>query len=193
MNCRKVSKGGAEALLLIAYPENGTVILRQSLEGGFFTKFVLTDGMKAPEIIDSIGGKYLDGAFGTAPEPVASPAKKMFDDAYAAKFGAENVKPYNDTAYDATYILALAAAKAGSTDPVKVRGALRAVANPPGIKVGPQEYAKAVKLLSEGKEIDYTGAAGSQDFDEVGDVPGTFGHWEITGAKIVNVKVFEPK
>ncbi len=30
-----------------------------------------------------------------------------------------------------------------------------------------------------GKDIDYIGAAGSQDFDRAGDVPGDIAHWEV--------------
>jgi len=52
----QVSEGGA-ALLLIGYPENGQTILRQALEGGYFTEFVFTDGMKSPEIIENLGLK----------------------------------------------------------------------------------------------------------------------------------------
>jgi ABC-type branched-subunit amino acid transport system substrate-binding protein len=118
-------------------------------------------------------------------------AKKLEE--YEKKFGELPPKPFIDSAYDATYLLALAAEKAGSNDPQAIRDALRSVANPPGTKVGPGEFGKARNLLAKGEEIDYEGASGSQDFDAVGDVPGTFAHWEIQDGKIVTVKVFEPK
>ncbi len=190
----KAAGAGGEALVLIGYPENGITILRQALEEGYFSKFIFGDGMKAPEIIDAIGAQYLDGSSGTAPQAMSdSEPAQHFAKAYAAKFGDKTDKPYHDTAYDATYVLALAIEKAGKADGKMVRDALREVASAPGEKVFPGEWAKAKKLIAEGKDIDYVGASGSIDFDSVGDVAGTFAHWMIENGQIVTKKVFEPK
>ena len=56
----------------------------------------------------------------------------------------------------------------------------------------PGEWEKAMELIENGEDIDYRGASGSIDFDDNGDVGGTFAHWEIRGGKIETVKVFEP-
>ncbi len=189
----KAASGGAQALLLIGYPENGVTILRQALEEGYFRKFVFTDGLKAPEIIDAIGAKYLDGSFGTAPQAMTdTPAAQRYLAAYKKQYGQVPPKPFIDTSYDATYMLALAAQKAGSTNGKAIRDALRSVCNPPGEKILPGQWAKAVKLLAKGKDIDYVGASGSVDLDKNGDVSGTFAHWMIKNGKIVTVNVFEP-
>ena len=180
-----------QALVVIGYPESGSVILRQALEGGYFTRFVFTDGMKAPEIIDRIGARILEGAFGTVPQSPDTEGLRVFREAYAAEYGDLPPKPYYDTAYDATMVIALAAQKAGSTDPKAIRDNLRDVANPPGEVILPGEWAKAVKLLADGEDINYEGASGSVDFDENGDVPGTIGHWEIQDGKIVDVKLIQ--
>ncbi|MDX1592881.1 MAG: ABC transporter substrate-binding protein [Gammaproteobacteria bacterium] len=191
---QQASDGDPEALVLIGYPENGQTILRQALEGGYFSRFIFTDGLKAPELIDAIGAQYLNGTFGTAPQARAdTPAAQHFKSAYEKRFGELPPKPFIDSAYDATYLLALAAEKAGSNDPMAIRDALRSVAAPPGTKVGPGEFGKARDLLAKGEEINYEGASGSQDFDANGDVPGTFAHWEIRDGEIVTITVFEPK
>jgi ABC-type branched-subunit amino acid transport system substrate-binding protein len=180
-----------QALVVIGYPESGSVILRQALEGGYFTRFVFTDGMKAPEIIERIGSRILEGAFGTVPQSADTQGLRLFREAYMAEYGELPAKPYYDTAYDAAFVIALAAQKAGSTNRVAIRDNLRAVANPPGEVVLPGEWEKAVKLLADGEDINYEGASGSVDFDENGDVPGTIGHWEIQDGKIVDVKLIE--
>ncbi|MBF0247183.1 MAG: ABC transporter substrate-binding protein [Alphaproteobacteria bacterium] len=187
---QKAASGGATHLVLIAYPESGIPILKQSLEGGYFMKFVFSDGMKANDIVDAIGAEYLDGAFGTTAES-AGDAAKIYQAAFEAKYGPTE-KPYSDTAYDATMILALAAAKAGSSDPKAIRDALRDVANAPGEAVLPGEFAKGVQLLKAGKDIDYVGASGPVDFDANGDVSGTFAHWVIENGRFVTKKVFVP-
>lgn len=184
---------GAEALVLIGYPENGITILRQALEEGFFNRFIFTDGMKAPEIIDAIGAAYLAGAIGTVPMALTdTPGAERFVAAYEARFGDLPPKPFIDTAYDATMLLALAAEQAGSADPAAVQAALRTVANAPGTEVYPGDWAEAVALIAAGEDINYVGASGSLEFDASGDVSGTFGHWAIEGGEIVTVKVFEP-
>ncbi|GAB6053576.1 ABC transporter substrate-binding protein [Magnetospira thiophila] len=189
---QKAAKGAPEALMLVGYPENGTTIIRQALEGAMFNKFVFTDGLKAPEIIDNIGAEYLNGSFGTAPESLGE-AGEIVREAYKAKFGELPPKPYIDSSYDAVMLIALAAEKAGSTDSKAIRDALRFVANPPGAPILPGEFAKAVALLKNGEDIDYVGASGPVNFDANGDVAGTYAHWEIQDGKIVTVKVFEPK
>jgi len=183
---QRLKGGDAEALVVVAYPENGTVILKQSLEGGYFDKFIFTDGMKAPEIVEQIGADYVNGSYGSVPQSAESEGLTRFQDAYKAKHGEIPPLPYIDTAYDATILIALAAVKAGSNDRTAIRDALRDVASAPGEKVGPGDYAKAVELLKAGKDINYEGAAGSQDFDENGDVPGTIGMWSFEDGKIVD-------
>lgn len=190
---QRAKTDGAEALLLIAYPENGIVILKQSLEGGYFDKFIFTDGMKAPEVVEQIGADYVNGSYGTVPQSPESAALTKFQDAYKAKYGEVPPLPYIDTAYDATMLIALAAAKAGSSDRTAIRDALRDVASAPGEVVGPGDYAKAIELIKAGTDINYEGAAGSQDFDKNGDVPGTIGMWSFEDGKIVDGGLIEIK
>lgn len=188
----QLAGGDAQALVVIGYPENGTTILRQSLEEGFFQKFIFTDGMKAPEIIEAIGAQYLNGSIGTVSQALTdTDAYQRFASAHEKQFGQLPPKPYIDTAYDATMVLLLAIEKAGTTDGKAVRDALHQVANPPGTQVLPGEWAKAKELLAKGEDIDYVGASGSVNFDENGDVSGTFGKWVIEDGEIKTVKVFE--
>lgn len=181
-----------EALVLIAYPGDGVPIIRQALEEGLFDQFVFTDGMKSTELTEAIG-PHLDGMLGTAPEAISdSQAALRFREAYSAKFGELPPRPYIDTGYDALYLLALAIEQAGSTDGTAIRDALHTVANPPGEEILPGDWAKAKALIGEGRDVNYEGAAGSQNFDESGDVPGTFGIWRIEGGEIRTVRIVEP-
>lgn len=190
---RRASRDGAEALVLIGYPENGQVVLRQALEGGVFDQFIFTDGMKAPEIIDAIGAQYLNGSFGTAPEArEGTTGAAHFQSAYEEMYGEVPPQPFMDSAYDAVYLLALAAQRAGSLDGAAIRDNLRDVANPPGETIHPGEWEKALDLLADGQDINYEGASGSVNLDDKGDVPGTFAHWVIEDGEIRTIRVFEP-
>ena len=151
----------------------------------------IADGMKASEVIAALGAKAMEGAFGTAPQGLGE-AAAAFRKAYDAKHK-DAPKPYVDAAYDAAVLIGLAALRAKSSQPKMIRDSLRAVANPPGEKVLPGEFAKAKKLIEAGQDIDYVGAAGPQNFDAAGDVTGSYAHWEIKGGAFVTIKVFEVK
>lgn len=186
-----VSADDPEALLLIAYPDDGgLLILRQSLEEGFFERFVFTDGMKATQVASDFG-EFVEGAFGTAPKAAESAEAEAFATAYREAFGELPPLPFIDSAYDATMLLMLAAQHAGAADGEAIRDSLREVANAPGEPVGPGEFARAKELLAAGEAIDYEGAAGSHEFDENGDVAGSYEHWVITGGQLETVAIVE--
>jgi ABC-type branched-subunit amino acid transport system substrate-binding protein len=154
---------------------------------------VFTDGLKAPEVIDALGADALAGSFGTAPQALTdSTAAQNFESAYKEEYGKVPPKPFIDTAYDATYVLAMAAEAADSTKSKAVRDALRDVANPPGKEILPGEWDKARTALANDNEVDYTGASGAITLDDAGDVSGTFAHWAIQDGQIETVKVFKP-
>ena len=48
------------------------------------------------------------------------------------------------------------------------------MATAPGEVVGPADWAKAVALVKAGKDVNYEGAGGNQDFDANGDVAGLY-------------------
>jgi ABC-type branched-subunit amino acid transport system substrate-binding protein len=164
--------------------------MRQALELGFKGKFLLADGMKAPEVVKNVGAQYLKETFGTAPGAKDSAAKTRFLDAYTARFGEKPPKPYIDNGYDAIAVIALAIQQAKSSDPKAIREAIAQVANPPGETIEPGEFEKALQLLAQGKKINYRGASGEIDFDQYGDVVSPIEVWKIDqGGNIVTVRV----
>ncbi len=171
-----LSQGGPEALVLFAYyGSSGIAIIRNSLENGLFNKFYAADGMFDVSVIEQIGADNLrDRLWITqAASDPDDASYKAFADAYKAA-GGDPDAPYAAHGYDVTFLMALAIEKAGSADRSRIPAALRAVAGPTGEVVRPGEWAKAKKLIAEGKDINYQGAAGVHDFDKNGDVTGLF-------------------
>ena len=102
--------------------------------------------------------------------------------------------PFTSETYDAAVLIALAAAKAGTTtDSTAIRDALRSVANPPGQVVGPgvAGIMKALELIAAGEDINYEGAAGTVDFDDNGDVVGYIEVWQVKDGEIISTGRFE--
>ena len=89
---------------------------------------------------------------------------------------------YVAEAYDATIALALAAQAAGDVDGATMRDRLRAIGSAPGevVIAGPEGIASALRILSEGGEIDYEGASATMDWDDNGDLRrGHIGVWRF--------------
>ncbi|WP_073435426.1 ABC transporter substrate-binding protein [Halomonas cupida] len=167
-----LSATGAPTLVVLAYADtSGQTVLRQAYESGVFTQYVGADGMVSDSIIEAIGADVLNGMIATRPGSPDLPGT----DLYAEQARAEGYDPsavFAPQAYDAAFLLALAIQKNGSADREGVSEALRSVSSPPGEVILPGEWEKAVGLLADGQDINYEGAAGTQDFDENGDVPG---------------------
>lgn len=188
-----MATSGADALVVIAYAGgSGAKIVKQSLENGFFDRFIGTDGLRDDLLIKQVGADALANSFFSAPtspadNPVAGPFHKRFDETY----GEGSDKPFVDQAYDATMLIALAIEKAGSTDRTAIRDALREVANAPGEVVVPGEWDKAVKLIADGKDINYEGVSGQHEFDKAGDVSGYIGKFIVKGDSYEQIAIFE--
>jgi branched-chain amino acid transport system substrate-binding protein len=169
--------GDAQALAVFAYyGGSGIAILRNSLENELFDQFVGAEGMLEQSVIDSIGADALRDRIGLTQtsSDVEAPSYIAFADAFTAA-GHDPAAPYSTHGYDATFLLALAIEKAGAADRSLISAALREVANAPGEIIRPGEWAKAKALIAAGTDINYEGATGANEFDERGEVAGTFG------------------
>jgi ABC-type branched-subunit amino acid transport system substrate-binding protein len=143
---------------------------------------------------EAVGVEFLEGTYGTSAGSPASAVRQAFEDSYVEAFAVVPPLPYLDTTYDAVVLICLAAEKAGTTtDSLAIRDALREVANPPGVVVGPgvEGIRQALELIQDGEDINYEGAGGSQDFDENGDVISTIEIWKIENGEIVSTDRYE--
>ncbi len=191
----KATEGNPDVLVTVSYPGQAEIYLREALEGDYADTFLFVDGVKSDDMVQAIGGGKLDGTLGTAPGAPDSPDRQAFYNAYTLTFGVDAPQePYLAETYDAVVLIALAAAKAGTTtDSVAIRDALRDVANPPGEVVGPglAGIQKALSLIASGQDINYEGASGPVDFDENGDVSGPIEVWTVEGDAVKSTGRFE--
>ncbi len=183
--------GSPDVLVAISYPESMSVYLREAIEADAVENFLFSDGGRSPDLFAELGWSSFEGFRGTSAGAPETEAGASFDAAYEAAFGSLPSLPYLREIYDAIYLIALAAEAADSVDPAAMRDVLRDVANPEGEIVGPgtEGFAAAVQLLADGTDIDYEGAAGSQNLDENGDnLTGTIVIWAIQGEEVVVVE-----
>ena len=186
-----LASSGAETLVVLAYADgSGQTILRQAAESGDFTQFVGGDGMVGDKLIEAVGAKNLKGLIATKPGTPDIPGAGIYNK-LATDAGQDPNAVFAAQAYDAAFLLALAIEKNGKADRAGINKALRSVSSAPGEVILPGEWAKALKLLKAGKDINYEGASGSHEFDSNGDVPGVIVEMGIAGNSFVEKGVLK--
>ena len=179
----QVFKGSPDAVLLVAYPETGSLILKSAQELGLLdgrTKIIATDGMKEANIAELVGknsqGQFIaTGILGTA-SSAGGPALDAFQKRYRQAFN-RDPSVYDPNTWDAAALLALAAEAAKKTTGPALRDQLQTVANAPGQEV--TDVCEALALLRDGKPINYQGASGTVDLNSQGDVTGRYDIWTV--------------
>jgi branched-chain amino acid transport system substrate-binding protein len=108
-------------------------IAKQARESGIKATLLGGDGWNDPRLFDAgaeaLDGSYITGLF-SANDPGAQVRKFAAD--YAARFGGQP-DPQAALAYDATKLVADALARAGASDPAKLRDAIAQTANYNGL------------------------------------------------------------
>jgi ABC-type branched-subunit amino acid transport system substrate-binding protein len=181
--------GTPDGLYLISYPVDGATIARQWISQGGTPKFLLNDGMNSPDFITSVGAKYLDDAYGTSSGTNPTASTDYFMKNYKEFSGIEPSNPAADRSYDAGAIVGLAIAQAGKSGSIAIKDAINQVLDPKGevIHAGKDEFAKALKLIKDGKPIKYEGVIGPVSFDQYGDITGPFRLWRIQKGEVTTV------
>ena len=180
-----LAAAGGEVLIVAGYlDQGGKGMIQAALDSGAFDKFILPDGMVGESLTDNFGDA-LDGSIGTNPG-TDSPGAGMLAELAQGK-GFKGDDPYVPECYDASALLLLAMHSAGSTDSAVYKDHILKVANAPGEKIFPGELAKALKILSDGGEIDYVGGS-AVELIEPGEAAGSFRETVIEGGQWTTVQ-----
>lgn len=175
----QLAASGSQDLVILAYANSsGHTVLQQAAESGDFTAYFGGDGMIGDTLTAGIDAAAIDGFTATRAGAPSGAGTDAFN-AVAKAAGVDPEGTYVPQAYDAAFLLGLAIEKNGSASREGLSAALREVASPPGEKILPGEWKKAVELIKAGKDIDYEGAGGALDFDKAGDVDGIINYLVI--------------
>ncbi|RMD92447.1 MAG: branched-chain amino acid ABC transporter substrate-binding protein [Alphaproteobacteria bacterium] len=180
-----LAAAGGEVLVVAGYlDQGGRGIIQAALDSGAFDVFELPDGMVGDSLPAAIG-PGLNGSFGEHPGTDSEGASIYAEMAKAAGF--DGTSAFSPESYDAAALIMLAMQAAGSTDSKVFKDKVMEVANAPGEKILPGELGKALKLLKEGKDIDYVGAS-AVELIGPGESAGNYREIEIRDGKIETVK-----
>jgi ABC-type branched-subunit amino acid transport system substrate-binding protein len=175
-----------DMIYLNGYAPDVTVVVRDLYRAGYtgsrFTQsYVLTQ-----KVIESLPLEVTEGTYIVQPSAdVASPAYELAK----KRLGLEAPDSYESAATDWASLVVLAIAKAREATGTGIRDSVRKISQGSGARV--YSAVEGLKLLSQGKEINYDGASGPCEFNEIGDILDCkFRYSQIVKGKIAFLKVF---
>ena len=178
-----LAQASGDILIVAGYlDQGGKGIIQTSLDTGAFDKFFLPDGMIGDSLPKAIGSD-LNGSIGSVPGTDSPGASKYSELAKANGFKSG---PYGPESYDAAALIMLAMEVSKSSNSNVFKKHVMDVANAPGEKIYPGELGKALKLIKDGKQIDYVGAT-ALEFVGSGESSGSFAEILIDNGKVNKV------
>jgi ABC-type branched-subunit amino acid transport system substrate-binding protein len=185
---QQLTRGNPDGFVIIDFPETFEKVGPALVRTGRWQpgKTLMTEAMRNEDVLDKLGAQAVSGMRGTAPTSVGAPARKPFDALFKRRArNPDAITGFEGSAFDAAMLGYLAAVKARSSSPARIKQQLRAVSGPPGKKYTFLQLDRAVRDLLAGKDIDYEGAWGPIDFDRNGD-PGSavYEIWLYSGGSI---------
>ena len=129
-----IKAANVEAVWVPSYYTEAALMIRQARDLGITVPFFGGDGWEAPELLQ-IGGDALNGCYYSTHFSAenSDPVVAGFVKKYGARWNNEIPGAFSALGYDAAYVLVDAIKRAGSTDGAKIRDALAATKNFPGV------------------------------------------------------------
>lgn len=128
-----VKAAGVDAIFVPSYYTEAALVVRQARALGLTVPFFGGDGWEAPQLLE-LGGEAMEGCYYSthfSPENSA-PDVQEFVKKYQARWG-QTPDAFSALGYDAAYVLADAIKRAGGTAGPKLRDALAATKDFPGV------------------------------------------------------------
>jgi branched-chain amino acid transport system substrate-binding protein len=176
-------RGSPDLILLGGYPQDNIVLMKDIYRAGYAGKIVGTGTGVTSQLIEGAGKDVVEGLYLVRPSPaVNSSAYKKLQ-----KIVSMDVP---DTSlcqcYDQVNLALLSIALAGESSGTAIRDNIRKVGGPDGEPV--DNVLDGLKLLSQGKTINYEGASGPCEFLPDGNVARAFFRTlQVRGGKLVDI------
>ncbi len=182
-----LSAAGGDALAVISDLNlGGDQIIKSILDTGMFEIFILNESMIEQNLIDDFKKKDLKKSFGYVQGLSNLGSEKFIN--LAQKSGVDPSSPYTGESYDAAAIIILSNFAKLFSNYNSINNAIYSVANKPGVKIYPGEINKAIRILRDGKSINYEGAT-NVEFDKFGDTFGSFVEVDLKKGKLKSKKL----
>jgi branched-chain amino acid transport system substrate-binding protein len=158
-------RSNPDMIYLNGYTPDLTVLVKDLFKAGYSGQRIAQGYAANAKLLSSLPNEVTDGIYAISPSPsVDSAAYKRL----AKALGVEDVDPYSAQCHDHASLVCLAIAKAREATGTAIKDNIRKISQGSGAKV--DNAVEGLKLLGQGKEINYEGASGPCDFTETGDI-----------------------
>lgn len=188
---------------VVAYPPDGVKLMEDwntgltSHPAWKTVNFTFSEGLYDPAFINPMvtAGVNVSAFKGTAPSAYGGlygPLYASWKSNYTTKF---HVAPtlFTGNAYDAVYLIALAAQVAGDASGASIKSHLISVTQEAGTEVFPGGWAAALSAIKAGKAVDYEGATGALDLNANGDPTSGYIVWNVTKSNSLSINQIFPE
>lgn len=162
-------------------------------------RWFFTDSVKDANLLtDDVVRSAVDATYGTGPAQGAGVAYGLFRDSFFSRYNKDpNLYAYTANAYDAMFLLTVAAAYAdasGSVTGPRMVEALGQVSasSATSYQLTSPNFTTIVSELSAGRAVNVEGASGKLDFDANGEAPAPMELWQVQGSTFRTVSIIEP-
>ncbi|MBA2691408.1 MAG: ABC transporter substrate-binding protein [Rubrobacter sp.] len=187
----QVAEGDPDAILFVGFPETGTSIMQAFAEQGTLGEIpiLITDGLATEEFPPLLADAGIDAEDVRGTRPFSEGAgTDFYTNAYGEQFDDEEPGIFSANTYDAVMLAALAASAAGDTSGQAIQENLTDVSEG-GAEITGETICDGLEQASAGEDVNYEGAAGSQNFDENGDVTSDYELLAVEGEELNQVEV----
>ncbi len=192
-----------QVVYVVGYPPDGVQLMKNfnALLGAHPSwssiQWMFSEGLYDPAFVTPSynAGVNVSAWLGTAPSAyggINGPEYNSWVSNYTTKYG-KAPSLFTANAYDAVYMIALAAQKAGDASGASIKANLQAVSNPPGTPVFPGGWAAALAALKAGNDVNYQGASGAVDINANGDPLSGYIVWNTTSTHGLGIKEIFPE
>ncbi len=190
--------GTPDGIYFIAYPDTGVQLMSDwwANHNTWTTNWLFSEGLQTQTFIDNLTAKSINVAPMQGSAPV-SPSGTLYDQ-FAAHFQAQYGHApglFASEGYDAVYMIALAAMKAGAVTGDAIKAQMIAISGTSagtGTKVypGAGNFTAAQGVTGA---INYEGASGSLNWNQFGDPTSSYEIWGMNATSQITESAFVPE
>jgi len=155
-----------DMIYLNGYTPDCTVLMKELFKAGYTGAKVAQGYAVNAKLLGALPSEVTDGTYTATPSPAVESAgyKRL-----ARALGTDDLDPYSCQCHDHISLVALAIAHAnGEATGTAIRDHVRKISQGNGQKI--DSAVEGLKLLGQGKAINYEGASGPCDFTDAGDI-----------------------
>lgn len=175
-----------DAIIFGGYTPDTTVMLKELYRAGYQGKKIAFAYAVNEKLVDSVPAEVVEGCYTIAPSSNESSTAYQ---RLVKLIGVDSPDPYTVQVYDQINLVILAMAAAGDSSGAAIKDNIRKVSQAAdGTKV--DNAVDGLKLIAEGKSVNYEGASGPCDFTDKGDISdSSFRYEQVRDGKLTLIKI----